>query len=482
MRIMVNKVREYVKEQHMFEKGDYVVAGVSGGADSICLLCMLMELQEEYELKLHVVHVNHGIRKEAGQDADYVEQFCKEHRIPFTLIEEKVEELAARWHISTEEAGREVRYEAFYRTLNENKGERNGKIAIAHNKNDCCETFLFHLFRGSGLRGLTGIQAVRGEIVRPLLCLERTEIEQYLEEKHISYCIDRTNLEDNYTRNRIRHHILQTACDEVSQGAVSHVKEACDKINDAYELITDLTKQGYDSCVRLDEKGYHILKEPFEALHKTLQSYCLMEVLAKAAGSRKDLESVHTIQLTELMEKQCGRHLDLPYGLEAVREYEGIRLVSKSAKKENKRSKPESICGCIGEEEKERLNHGDTVTIEMEEGTLSCSLLCRKDVQGKEIPQKTYTKWLDYDKIKGDIVVRNRRPGDYLTVNSKNQRKLLKAYFIDEKVPREDRDHVYLVTEGSHCIWIIGSRISSCYKVSEDTSHILEIKYLRRSQ
>ena len=151
---MINRIKRYIEEQNMFAEGDYVVAGVSGGADSICLLCVLLEISQNIPITIHVVHINHGIRQEAGEDAEYVEEFCGRRQIPFTLVEEDVPAIAAKNHISTEEAGREVRYDAFYRVLEENRGTHRGRIAIAHNRNDCCETFLFHLFRGSGLKGL----------------------------------------------------------------------------------------------------------------------------------------------------------------------------------------------------------------------------------------------------------------------------------------------------------------------------------------
>ena len=130
---------------------------------------------------------------------------------------------------------------------------------------------------------------------------------------------------------------------------------------------------------------------------------------------------------------------------------------------------------------KKLLHTGTTVTIETQEGYFELSVLCAQQCKTEEIPSNMYTKWLDYDKIKGDIVIRNRRAGDYFTLDGDNRRKTLKAYLIDEKVPAEDRKHVYLVTEGQHCLWIVGKRISSWYKVSEDTKYILQIKYVRRN-
>ena len=202
-------------EHHMLTPGDRVVAGVSGGADSVCLLFVLLKIREEIPFSLHGVHVNHGIRKEAGEDAAYVEQLCSQFGLPFILVKENVRERAAAEKRSEEEMGRLVRYQAFESVM---KSVGANKIAVAHNSNDQAETMLFHLFRGSGLSGLCGIRPVRDHIIRPILCLERKEIEQYLEERKIAYCKDATNEEDDYTRNRIRHHILPYAEQEIVTG------------------------------------------------------------------------------------------------------------------------------------------------------------------------------------------------------------------------------------------------------------------------
>ncbi len=471
---MMEKVRRFVEEQHMLSEHDYVVAGVSGGADSVCLLYMLLELQKGLDFSIHVVHVNHMIREEAGEDAAFVEALCKKHGLPFTLVCCDVEQEAKKRKLSTEEAGRMLRYEAFYAVLQEYAKGQSGRIAIAHNKNDSCETFLFNLFRGSGLQGLCGIRPVREEIIRPILCLERSEIEAYLQEKQITFCIDKTNLEDNYTRNRIRHHILPVAEREISSHATGHISEACERIGEAYELIEDLTKKACAECLRTDEKGIHILEKPFFTLHRTLQGYCLREALVQAAGSRRDLEAVHVRQLFELLDKQCGRKLTLPYGVIAWREYDGIRLEKKQEQE------TASVAYLIGPKEKKRLEAGEELRLELSEGEeLIISL--KKGSERKNIPAKTYTKWLDYDKIKDSIVVRKRKKGDFLTINSFQQKKSLKAYFIDKKVPREDRDSIWLMADGAHVMWILGDRISSWYKVSDITERIIEVKYIGRT-
>lgn len=478
------KVLDYVQKYHMLEKDDYVVVGVSGGADSVCLLFLLCELRKEIPMELHVVHVNHMIREDAGADAAYVEQLCEKYNIMYTLVECDVESMAREQHISTEEAGRTVRYEAFHRTLKSYRGNRRGKIAIAHNKNDCGETFLFHLFRGSSLRGLSGIQPVRNELIRPLLCLERCEIEEFLDKNGIKYCIDSTNLEDNYTRNKIRHHILETAVEEINSAAVSHIYKACIEIEEAYSFIDDVTRNAYSMCVFPIKKdgacGLHIDKAYFEEFHPTIQGAIVMKVLEALAGNRKNLETVHVEQVKRLLGRQCGRKIDLPYKLCAQRDYTGIfvhRLCDlKTAQKQVQEY-------TISLADRERLLRGECVEVRLNDEEILVFSVKKVDseVNRKNIPQKKYTKWLDYDKIKNSIVIRTRKEGDYLTIDLSNgelRKKTLKSYFIDNKVPREQRGTSFLVTEESHVLWIVGGRISSFYKIGDNTKRILELRLI----
>ena len=470
---MVNRVLQYVREHHMIGEGDCVVAGVSGGADSVCLLLMLLEIRKVIPMELCVVHVNHQIRTDAAKDADYVRDLCLANQIHFTLVEADVETIARNRHISTEEAGRAVRYAAFEKEL----GTKKGKIAVAHNKNDSCETFLFHLFRGTSLKGLTGIRPVRDRVIRPLLCVSRSEIECFLQERNVAYCIDSTNLEDNYSRNRIRHHILEPAVREISPAAVSHISDACERVHEAYDLIADLTKQGFAACVTATSKTYHINKEIFLTLHRTIQSYVVMETLAQAAGSRKDLEAVHVRQVLELMDRQCGRAVQLPYQLLAKRDYTGICIYRESNRLAQEVVLSEIV---LSEEETETLIMGRELVILVgnhQKIRAKLFFVGNNGIDFKNIPQKKYTKWFDYDKIRGSIVIRTRKAGDYLTVNAENQRKTLKAYFIDHKIPQAERDQIHLVADGNHIIWIVGERISNYFKVSEATRTILSLAF-----
>ena len=174
------KVKKYIAAYEMIVPGDCVVAGVSGGADSVCLLHLLWRLQKEMVFRLNVVHINHGLRAEAGEDAAFVEELCRQWELPFFLREADMPGYAAEHKVSSEEAGRLLRYQAFEEILRRIQGENAGKIAVAHNAEDRAETMLFHMFRGSGLKGMSAIRPVRESVIRPLLSVSRREIEAYL--------------------------------------------------------------------------------------------------------------------------------------------------------------------------------------------------------------------------------------------------------------------------------------------------------------
>ena len=189
------------------------------GADSVCLFHLLRELQEPLGFSLLAVHVNHNLRgAEAGRDAAFAENLCREYDVPFYLYSCPVEKIAKEKHLSTEEAGRAARQEVFAACAKE---QRAVKIALAHHQDDVAETMLHHLARGTSLAGLASLRPVRGNVIRPLLCAGRKEIRQELESRKCSWCEDSTNAEDAYTRNGIRHHVLPYLTEEVNPRAAA---------------------------------------------------------------------------------------------------------------------------------------------------------------------------------------------------------------------------------------------------------------------
>lgn len=458
---MQKKIERYVSEWGMLKKEDKVITGVSGGADSICLLFVLLELKKKIPFELVVVHVNHGLRgEEADGDEAYVKELCREHGIVCEVYSENVELIAKNRKQSTEEAGRYVRREAFQQAMQTYGGT---KIALAHHKNDSVETFFLNLARGTGLKGLGGIRPVVGEYIRPLLCVERKEIETYLEERKISYREDQSNAGDDYTRNRIRNHIIPYMEQEVNGKTVSHIADTMVRLQEIQTYLEEQTKECFKICVKEEKNGYIVLEECFGKVPSVLQPLVLKEVLVRISGKEKDLEEVHLSDLQTLLKKQVGRRVDLPYEMEAKKVYEGLYL--------HKKIHAEKETFCV------EIDFSDDVSKEYQMGTkrILCKLVKNGSKDAVSV-EKSDTKRFDYDIISDKVCIRTRQPGDYITIHSDGRSQKLKSYFVNEKIPEEMRDEILLVADGHHILWIVGMRTNCFYQVSEHTKKILEIK------
>ena len=445
---MYGKVKAYAEKYHMLEENDKVIAGVSGGADSICLLFVLMRLAEEINFSVHAVHVHHGIRGEsADRDEAFVRKICHEQGIPLTVFRKNVPGYAKENGLTEEEAGREVRREALEETLKEQKGT---KIALAHHLNDNAETLLFNLCRGTGLKGLGGIAPVSGRWIRPLLWVKRAEIESYLEKWGISYCTDETNAQNTYARNRIRNEVIPYLEANLNGQAAVHMAETAEQMRALGEYVTGQVLRLKKECTREDGSGgLFLIEESYKKTENVFKPYLLHEILCDAAGQRKDIEGIHVKAVTRLLKKQVGRRISLPYNLTVLRCYEGLHFI-----KEGRAS----------------------VRTLKEQGEFYMQIR-ERTVISEAFPQKNYTKWFDYDIIKNTVKIRHREPGDYLTIDKYGHTKKLKEYFINEKIPKNEREHIWLVADGSHIMWVVGYRQNQMYQITDKTKRILEIQF-----
>lgn len=455
---MFEKIRNYAMSHNMLKKEDCIIVGVSGGADSVCLLFVLLELQKREGFQMIAVHVNHGLRGESAErDEAFVKRICEENHIKCICFHEDVELLAKKWKQSTEEAGRNFRRACFEKVMRENSGT---KIALAHHKNDSAETFLLNLARGTGLKGLGGIAPVQGCYIRPLLCVERSEIENYLDEKGLAYCTDETNAEDNYARNRVRNHVLPYMEENLNERTVAHMDETMSYLRQVQAFLEEQATEFEKSCVRCEEEMILLKTEAFFKVPEVLRPLILKRMLVKIAGQEKDLEAIHVKLLDELMEKQVGKKVDLPYDMEAKRCYEGILLQKKKDESE------EAMDEVFFTPEQEEYQIG--------EYHITCRVIDRREIENYH--EKGGTKWFDYDIMDTGISFRSRRPGDYITIHDDGRTQKLKSFFINEKIPQEKRDDILLVAEGSHVLWICGYRQGCAYKITEHTQQVLEIK------
>lgn len=446
---MYQKVKTYIQKWNMLKKEDRVIVGVSGGADSVCLLLMLKRLAGEWGFSLVAVHVNHGIRADAAKaDEQYVERICREWGIELFVFHENVPDYAKLHKLTEEEAGREIRRIRFQEVKEKCGGNR---IALAHHENDNVETLLFHLCRGTGLRGLKGIVPVNAEWIRPLLCVKRSEIESYLEEMGISYCTDITNEDNRYTRNRIRNEVIPYLETYINKESVSHMARVAEQMYHLHDYVEQESLKYKEACVQYSEGKTILRKEEYRKTPKALREYLLCNVLAEAAGRQKDLEAVHARLLDELLERQVGKRIDLPYGVKACRTYIGAEIYKEDTADENL----DTVC--------------KEVPFRMR--------ILKNTLQEKTFPEKIYTKWFDYDIIQNTVKIRHRQPGDYITINKTGQTQKLKQYFINEKIPQKERERIWLAADGNHILWVVGYRQNQAFQVTDKTKTILEIEF-----
>ncbi len=327
------KVMSYIKETEMLTECTRVIAGVSGGADSVFLFYVLKEWCDIHHIPFEVVHVHHSIRDlEADRDADFVMKLCTQEEIPCRIVKRNIPLEAEQNHETMEEAGRHARYQIFHEEAEKVPGT---KIALAHHKNDVAETMLFHLARGTGLKGLGSIRPIRGEYIRPLLTLEKEEIQSALRKEGILWCEDSTNTEDDATRNKIRHHVLTYLTEEINARSISHLAEAANIAGEAADFIAYEAEKRYALYCDRQEEGVFISKKLVENEPKLMQEEVIRKAVEESCRTLKDISSLHIRLIMELFFRETGKFLNLPKGLTAEKKKNGIYLIRLTKPKKN---------------------------------------------------------------------------------------------------------------------------------------------------
>ncbi len=452
------KTKEFIEKHHMLDDGAGVLVALSGGADSVALLEVLCSLRECMRIRIVALHVHHGIRQEAQKDADFCKALCAGKQVEFFCEYVDVPGIAKEQGMSLEEAGRKVRYALFEQYRQRLQMD---VIAVAHHQNDMAETMLFQLFRGSGLRGLTGIPIKRGNIIRPLMGVSRTEIEKYLKSIGRNYVTDETNFSDVYTRNKIRHHILPLA-EEVSYGATEHMSRTAGQLREIADYMEqqagDFIKM-HGSCKEAED-GLTLSATALDRAHPALQKAVIMQAIEAVCKGRKDITEKHVEGILGLVDKEGEKCIHLPGGSVVIKSYD--RLIFQYVREADETNTFQELK--IEPNQKYLLPDGTT---------LETKLIFNNKLEN--IPKKDCTKWFDYDKIIGALTLRNREKGDYLTIRDDGARKSLQDYLVNEKVPKGERENLLVLADGHHIVWVLGKRISAHYKVTAQTQRILQI-------
>lgn len=328
------RILGFIRDNELIIKGDRIVTGFSGGADSVALLLALNDLKAILKAEVAAVHVNHGLRAgEADRDEAFCRELAKARGIEFKAVSVDVKGLVKNSGMSEEEAARVLRYEALNMAGNKMFGE-GFKIAVAHHADDQAETILFNMLRGTGMRGMGGIRAKRGNIIRPMLKAEKQDILKWLNEKDQDFVTDSTNLENDHARNVIRNLVMPELKENVNLRTAEHIASAGERISSADEYLSTEARAYLLSIPELTEdrpgglKAMRLGKETLKEKPQIFRIYVIIEGLKMSGVPMKDWGERHFQDIDKLLFLGKGAHADLPGGVTAENIYRETLIIS----------------------------------------------------------------------------------------------------------------------------------------------------------
>ncbi len=438
---MLNTVRDTLKKYGMLNGVTEVTVALSGGADSVALLCCLEVLSDELGIKLYAAHLNHSLRgEESDADETFVRELCRQKNIPLFCEKADVRKFSIESGKSTELAAREVRYEFLKRVSK-------GVIATAHTASDNIETVLFNLARGTGVAGLCGIPPKRDNLIRPLIKVTRAEVERYCLENGLKYRTDSTNSDQAYSRNRIRHSVVP----QLSKINSEAVKNTSKMTEDLREVMDYLNLQAAE-CLKKAKLAEGLSVEVLNTAHTAVKARCVSLAYAQAVG--KIPEHIHVEAVLRLLETDFGK-VSVQNGFSALVKNRVLYFVPEKTQ-------------CLPETAVE--------SFPFDAGNLKLLLLSEEK---QKFPPKfnnlLLNNVLDYDRICGKLVLRGRKPGDKICLLKRNCTKSFKNLFNEAKIPEHKRDRLWVLADDSGVIWLQGFGIDKRVQIQGNAKNILLI-------
>lgn len=442
---MICKVEKTIEKFSMLKSGQTVAVGVSGGADSVCLLHVLSKIRAKYDIVVKAVHINHNIRgTEAKRDEDFVRDFCKKIGVEFILFSRDIPALSKELSMSEEECGRKVRYECF-------ASVEADVIATAHTLSDSAETVLFNLARGSGIKGLGGIAPVRGNIIRPLIELTRQDIEQYCFENELDFVTDSTNLSDDYTRNKIRHNVIPVLRG-INPGFEKNIGRLSSCAREDEHFLTKC------ACELLEkskmQEGWSL--ENFSRADVAVKKRALLKILSD--NMNKEPESKH-VQL-------CMEALETKKSVEIAKDlyicFDGDIISLRKKCKEN--AAAWSVSVCLGE------------NTAFNGGTLKTEIIEKHENQKYDT-----MRFIDADELDlFRLTVRSRNEADKFSDIRRKNTKTLKKLFYEKHIPKEKRNDIAVLSHDNTVVWVEGFGTDAKFVVNEKTKKVIAIDIVRQ--
>lgn len=459
--MILTRVLEWVRQHGLVPAGSRVVAACSGGPDSLALVDLMQELQAELQFDLQVAHLDHGLRgEESLRDAAFVRDFCAKRRLPFYHGRVDVAAEVAKFGGSIEDTGRRLRY-LYLRQVARQVG--GALIATGHHRDDQAETVLLNLLRGSGTRGLGGMRPKQADVIRPLLCLSRAELESWCRLRNLSPQLDSSNLDTDFKRNRIRHELLPMLRERYNPSIVDTLCRTAGVLADEYEFVHAYAEEIYPDLVQTSLDGEQADSDRFAALPIALQRELIRCMVEKIQGHVRGCGFVQVERIRELFLHATGTHyLDLPAGLRAGRSYRKLSITAIAPQV----SQPWQDCielQCPGETAVQPLHQ-----------VVQCKLIDgpAPDFSGLAANVALF----DPAALRLPLWLRCRRPGDRIRVLGSDGGKKIKDLLIDLKVPLAQRDAIPLIGDAEGVLWVVGYRRSDRGKVSGSMKSYIRVE------
>ncbi|MDY7874729.1 tRNA lysidine(34) synthetase TilS [Clostridioides difficile] len=459
--MIFDKVLSTINKHNLIQKGDKIVLGLSGGPDSVCLLHVLNRLKKDFNLEIYAAHLNHQIRGiEAQKDALYVSKLCEDMGIIFFVKSINVPKYCENEGLSLEEGARKLRYEMFYEIKDKIKAN---KIAIGHNLNDQAETVMMRIMRGTGLKGLKGIDYIRDNcIIRPILDVERSEIEEYCEAYNLNPRIDKTNLENIYTRNKIRLDLLPYMKDNFNSNVIESIVRMSNSLKSDNDYIEKEAEAKFREVSNIKEKGFvEINLDDFVCLHDAIKVRVLRNSIKHILGDTNFVDQRHIEDIMSLEDNsKVNKMLTLPRNIFVYRKKDSIILTNEEI---------------VSEEIEFYYNIPSNGFIKIKELKQIIETQVMSIDRYKSMKLDNSSKGFDFNKVKGGIVIRSRRQGDKIKLAMGSKK--VKDLFIDLKIPREERCKIPIITDSEGIICVGDYKISENYKIDENTKEVLKINF-----
>lgn len=479
---IIEKVKDTTQKHSMLSQQDRILVGLSGGPDSVCLLIILNQIKAEFSLDLFAAYIDHGFRPhETPYEMDFCKELCNSLSIPITIRSIDVKSFVKEKSINKQEAARELRYS----TLDKVAIEVNAnKIALGHNADDQTETILMRLFRGTGPSGLSGMPPVRGQnrehkgrgsdismvlskeinIIRPLIEIERDEIEQFLESEGIGFVVDSSNFRDNYLRNKIRHSIIPEI-KKINIDFIKTISKTANIFRDEERYFEIFTAKALIKLVA--SKTANVI-ELFLAPLEATDAVLLRRVLRRAINETTGLSEIgftHIENIINLIKSgRSGDRIYLPKGVRAIKGYSTLIITSE---------KPAHL-GTYVMNAPSKL---DEIILRESSMVIHFAITDIDNIDKiKDYVDDKKIALIDAEKVHFPLIIRGRLPGDYFYPSGFGKRKKIQDYFVDEKIPRDERDAVPLLTCNNNIVWIIGYRLDERYEVDKNTKRVLKLE------